>query len=86
MATRKQIGFVNTNNELAVKDSTRTNTPTERNTVSVEAFNIEKNAKNKAYLFIFSCGLLDQFTEFCENYHPNDPTRACLAYLSSKTD
>jgi hypothetical protein len=56
-------------------------TPTERNTVSIEAFNIEKNAKSQAYHFILSHGLYDRFAEFCENCHSDDPHRDCLEYL-----
>lgn len=41
-----------------------------------EAFQIEMNAKNQAYAFILSNGLLDRFAQFCkensrtENRHP----------------
>ncbi|MDR1221438.1 MAG: hypothetical protein LBL07_00980 [Tannerella sp.] len=59
-------------------------TPTERNAVSIEKFNIEKSAKNKAYFFILSNGLYDRFSEFCKNYHSDDPHRDCLEYLIPK--
>ena len=49
-----------------------------------EAFNAEKNAKNKAYLFILSNGLLDSFADFCRDYHSCDPHRDCVEYLLSK--
>ena len=42
----------------------------------------EKNAKNKAYRFILSNGLLDQYAGFCENYpRGGDPYRDCLEEL-----
>lgn len=47
-----------------VKHSSHTCTPTERNTVSRAAFQIEKNAKNKAYAFILQHGLLEDFERF----------------------
>ena len=49
-----------------------------------EAFNAEKDAKNKAYLFILSNGLLDHFADFCRNYHSCDPHKDCMEYLLSK--
>jgi len=66
------------------KNSNMQATPTERNTVSIEAFNIEKNAKNQAYYFILSNGLFDQFAEFCRNYASDDPHGDCVNYLLSK--
>jgi hypothetical protein len=81
------IVFMSKNQEIAskVKYSSLVSAPTERNTVSIEAFNIEKNAKNKAYCFILSNGLFDRFAEFCKDYHSDDPHRDCLEYLLSKT-
>jgi len=67
-----------------VKYSNHTSTLTERNTVSIEAFNIEKNAKNEAYYFILSHGLLKQFSEFSKNYQSDNPHLDCLNFLSSK--
>lgn len=49
-----------------------------------EAFNAEKDAKNKAYLFILSNGLLDRFADFCRDYHSCDPHKDCVEYLLSK--
>jgi GTP1/Obg family GTP-binding protein len=49
---------------------------TENKVRSEEAFQIEKNAKNRAYAFILSNGLLDRFSQFCketsgiEDLHP----------------
>jgi hypothetical protein len=66
------------------KHSIPASTPTERNTLSIKAFNIEKDAKNEAYYFILSHGLLDQFSKFCKSYHSSDPHRDCVEYLISK--
>ena len=49
-----------------------------------EAFNAEMDAKNKAYLFILSNGLLDSFADFCRDYHSCDPHKDCVEYLLSK--
>ena len=49
-----------------------------------EAFEVEKRAKNKAYYFILSNGLLDQFADFCRNYRSRDPHKDCVEYLLSK--
>ena len=46
-------------------------------TISREAFEIEKNAKNKAYFFILSHGLLDEFAKFCKDYHSDNPHENC---------
>jgi hypothetical protein len=70
-------------NASEVKHSNHTSTPTERNAVSIEAFSIEKNAKNKAYYFILSHGLYDQFSKFCKNHHPDNPHGDCSEYLIS---
>ena len=70
-------------NASKAKHSSLTSTPTERNTVSIEAFNVEMNAKNKVYYFILSNGLFDRFAEFCKNYHSDDPHWDCIKYLLS---
>lgn len=49
-----------------------------------ETFEAEKNAKNEAYYFILSNGLLDQFADFCRNYRSRDPHKDCVEYLLSK--
>ena len=49
-----------------------------------EAFEVEKRAKNTAYYFILSNGLLDRFADFCRNYRSRDPHRDCVEYLLSK--
>lgn len=46
-------------------------------TISREAFEIEKNAKNKAYFFILSHGLLDEFAKLCKDYHSDNPHEDC---------
>lgn len=65
-----------------VKISSHTCTPTERNTVSRAAFQIEKNAKNKAYAFILQHGLLEDFRHFV-NSLPDaaDPQGLCVDAL-----
>lgn len=63
---------------------TSTFTPNSTRTVSYQKFETEKNAKNKAYLFILSNGLYDAFREFCNNYHSGDPHEDCLEILLSK--
>ena len=68
----------------AVKDSICNSAQTERNTVSIEAFNIEKDAKNQAYYFILSKGLLDSFAEFCKIYHSDNPHQDCINYLAAQ--
>ena len=49
-----------------------------------EAYKVEKDAKNKAYYFILSNGLLDRFADFCRDYHSCDPHKDCIEYLLSK--
>lgn len=49
-----------------------------------EAFEVEKRAKNTAYYFILSNGLLDRFADFCRNYRSRDPHKDCVEYLLSK--
>nr|DAJ57629.1 MAG TPA: hypothetical protein [Caudoviricetes sp.] len=65
---------------------TSSSTPSSARTVSYQEFEIEKNAKNKAYFFILSNGLYDAFREFCNNYHSSDPHKDCLEifYLKFK--
>lgn len=60
-----------------------TSTPISAKTVSYRKFEIEKNAKNKAYFFILSHNLLNEFEEFCKNYHSDDPYKDCLELLLS---
>ena len=40
-------------------------------------FDVEKNAKNKAYAFILSCGLLHRFAEFCRSDYSDDWHDTC---------
>lgn len=37
-------------------------------TYSAEAFEVEKNEKNKAYTFIIACGLQEKYIEFCRKF------------------
>ena len=65
-----------------VKYSSHTCTPTERNTVSRAAFQIEKNAKNKAYAFILQHGLLEDFRHFINSLPDGtDPHGLCVDIL-----
>lgn len=57
--------------------------PDSAKTVSYRKFEIEKNAKNEAYYFILSNGLLEAFAEFCNTYRSNDPYKDCLDFLLS---
>ncbi len=68
-----------------VKHSSHTCTPTERNTVSRAAFQIEKNAKNKAYAFILQHGLLEDFERFVRTLPAGtDPHGLCVDALIRK--
>lgn len=53
-------------------------------TYSAEAFEIEKNAKNKAYTFIIACGLLDKYHEFCQKFADIDDWHAAAVMLLEK--
>ena len=65
-----------------VKHSSHKCTPTERNTVSRAAFQIEKNAKNKAYAFILQHGLLEDFERFVRTLPAGtDPHGLCVDAL-----
>jgi hypothetical protein len=79
----RQMPRINENASM-VKNSSRTRTPNSAKTVSFKKFQIEKNAKNQAYYFILSNGLLDRFKEFCNNYHSDDPHADCVRSLLSK--
>lgn len=66
---------------VKVNSSTLTSAPNSAKTVSYEKFEIEKNAKNKAYYFILSHNLLNEFVEFCKNHDSSDPCKDCLEIL-----
>lgn len=72
-------------NEIRVKanSSNRNFAPISAKTVSYRKFEIEKNAKNEAYYFILSNGLLEDFAEFCKTYRSNAPHKDCLEVLLS---
>ena len=53
-------------------------------TYSAEAFEIEKNAKNRAYTFIIACGLLDKYNEFCRKFADIDDWHAAAVTLLEK--
>ena len=44
-------------------------------------FKIEMDAKNKAYYFILSNGLLDAFYLFCQTYDTSNPHDKCISVL-----
>lgn len=72
-------------NEIRVKanNSNPSFAPCSAKTVSYRKFEIEKNAKNEAYYFIISNGLLEEFMKFCKNYRSSDPHKDCLKVLLS---
>ena len=70
-------------NRVKANNSTRNFAPNSAKTVSYEMFEIEKNAKNEAYYFILSNGLLKAFAEFCKTYRSSDPHKDCLYFLLS---
>lgn len=50
-------------------------------------FEIEKNAKNKAYAFIIAAGLRQQFSEFCKAFQDTeDWNKVAVAMLASGAD
>ena len=76
------------NNEIRVsaKYSSIYTAPNSATTVSIEKFNIEMNAKNRAYAFILSSGLLNEFAEFCDMTSGLDPHDVCVAALERIAD
>lgn len=73
------------NNEIRVRANNSTSgfAPDSARTVSYEKFEIEMNAKNKAYYFILSHNLLNEFADFCKDYDASDPHKDCLDFLLS---
>lgn len=65
-------------NRVKANNSTRNFAPNSARTVSYHKFEIEKNAKNEAYYFILSNGLLEAFAKFCKTYRSSDPHKDCL--------
>lgn len=49
-------------------------------------FQIEKDAKNRAYHFILTYGLLDLFADFCKEHKGGNPHTDCLNILLSKIE
>ncbi len=60
------------------------NTPPAEKFYSAKDFEIEKNAKNKAYTFIIACGLLSQFRKFCLKFNDIDDWHAAAVALLEK--
>ena len=50
-----------------------------------DRFNIEKNEKNRAYHFILSRGLYDDYAEFCRTQSSDDPHGDILSMLSTNS-
>lgn len=71
---------------VSVKYSSIYTAPNSATTVSIEKFNIEMNAKNRAYAFILSSGLLNEFAEFCDMTSGLDPHDVCVAALERIAD
>ena len=68
---------------VKLKNSTLKSAACSRRTVSYRDFKTEMDCKNKAYSFILSHNLLEDFTKFCKTYHSDDPHKDCLDFLSS---
>lgn len=71
------------NNEIRVsaKYSSIYTAPNSATTVSIEKFNIEKDAKNRAYAFILSSGYFKEFLHYCNQQHGN-PFEDCHKLLT----
>ena len=67
---------------VSVKYSSIYSAPHSATTVSIEKFNIEKDAKNRAYQFILSSGYFQEFQKFCEEYHSDNPHAECRKLLT----
>jgi hypothetical protein len=52
-------------------------------TKATECFNVEMNAKNEAYAFILSRGLLDEFFKFYEEIPSKDAHKLCIDLLAT---
>ena len=44
-------------------------------------FSIEKNVKNKAFYFIISHGLMEEYIRFSRTYQSNNPHLDCISLL-----
>ncbi|MDR2928280.1 MAG: hypothetical protein LBV41_08815 [Cytophagaceae bacterium] len=71
-------------NATDTKNSSAQSTPSGATSVSLEAFNIERDAKNHCYRFILAHWLLMQFADYCRNVQANDPHAACISILSTQ--
>jgi hypothetical protein len=81
-----QISFVMPNsNEICagVKYSSTSAGRSGAKSVSYRKYEVEKNAKNQAYHFILSNGLLEEFAEFCRGHHARDAHKDCVDILLS---
>lgn len=50
--------------------------------VEERRFIIEKNAKNQAYAFIISVGMMEEFLDYCRRDICPDPMASCVEQLS----
>jgi len=64
-----------------VKNSSTHVAPDEAKFVSREAFEIEKNGKNRTFMFVLLRGLYKDFLEFDRNYCSANPHQDCVEYL-----
>lgn len=49
-------------------------------------YDVEKNAKNKAYSFIIAMGMMDRFAQFCRDYHGIDHHEAAAGMLAAQAE
>ena len=51
----------------------------------MKRFEVEKNAKNKAYSFILESGLVEQFREYCNRgLFGSDPHNTCKEWIEGE--
>ena len=75
------MSTANQNESRFKSDTAPEITPDEAKFVPIEAFNIEKNEKNRSFFFILLSGLYKDFVEFDRNYCSADPNQDCVEYL-----
>lgn len=72
-------------NCASVNNSIRQATLNGAKSVSIQAFNIEMNAKNEAYAFILQSNLYHEFVAFCRNNRGQDIHSLCINTLKQKS-
>lgn len=70
--------------QIGRQTNRRINIAVSKNTIFYQKFLTEKNAKNKAYCFILSNGLLEAFAEFCKANRHNEFHQNCIKTLISE--